>query len=49
MLLLTKSEHIRSNTELDFEISAGDMKILKQIKRIEDYGDASLFLVLGEE
>ena len=50
MLPLPKTanpDHMRSNAELDFEISEFDMKFLKEVKRIENYGDASLFPVYG--
>lgn len=42
-----KAEHQKSNAEVDFEISAADMEILKRIERIKDYGDASFFPVFG--
>ncbi len=48
MLPLPKSEnpdHIRSNADLDFEISAEDMNQLKRIERIKDYGEANAFPV----
>jgi diketogulonate reductase-like aldo/keto reductase len=50
MLPLPKSanpDHIRSNAAVDFEISAADMETLKQIERIKDYGEASIFPVFG--
>lgn len=34
-------DHIRSNSLLDFEISEADMKSLKNIERLKDYGDYS--------
>ena len=40
-------EHMKSNAELDFEISAEDMEILKNFKRIESYGDSGIFPVYG--
>ena len=40
-------EHMKSNAELDFEISAEDMEILKSIKKIESYGDSGIFPVYG--
>ena len=42
-----KAEHQKSNAEVDFEISAADMEILKRIERIKDYGEASFFPVFG--
>lgn len=41
----TNPEHMRNNTEVDFEISAGDMEILKNFERIRDYGENSGFPV----
>jgi diketogulonate reductase-like aldo/keto reductase len=40
-------EHIKSNAEVDFEISAEDMEVLKNFKKIEDYGESSGFPVYG--
>ncbi len=40
-------EHMKSNAELDFEISSEDMEVLKSIKKIENYGDAGIFPVYG--
>ncbi|MAR89300.1 MAG: 2,5-diketo-D-gluconic acid reductase [Pseudomonadales bacterium] len=34
-------EHMKSNAELDFEISDADMESLKQMEPIKDYGEAS--------
>ncbi|MBA4851427.1 aldo/keto reductase [Emticicia sp. BO119] len=42
-----KPDHMRLNAALDFEISETDMKVLKNIKPIKNYGDASLFPVFG--
>ncbi|WP_317932582.1 aldo/keto reductase [Halioxenophilus sp. WMMB6] len=39
--------HMKSNADLDFEISAADMATLQQMKTIENYGDASVFPVYG--
>lgn len=50
MLPLPKSanpEHIRSNANVDFEISDGDLEILKKAERIKDYGEASIYPVFG--
>lgn len=40
-------EHMKTNAEVDFEISAEDMKVLKNIKHIESYGANSGFHVYG--
>jgi len=50
MLPLPKTanpEHMRNNAAVDFEISDVDMEVLKNAKRIENYGDSSLFPVYG--
>lgn len=39
-------DHMRSNAEVDFSISADDMAVLKQVGRI-NYGEASAFPVFG--
>ena len=41
-------EHMRSNTAVDFKISAEDMETLKRAKPIEDYGEATKFPVFGK-
>lgn len=40
-------EHLKSNAQVDFEISAQDMEILKSFKKIESYGESSGFPVYG--
>lgn len=40
-------EHMKSNSELEFVISDGDMETLKNIRKIENYGDAGAFPVYG--
>lgn len=40
-------DHMKNNAELDFEISDSDMDILKNMKPIEDYGEASVFPVFS--
>lgn len=40
-------EHMKSNAQVDFEISQEDMEILKNIERIKDYGDHGFFPVFG--
>lgn len=40
-------EHMKSNAEVDFEISAEDMEVLKHFKKIESYGASSGFPVYG--
>lgn len=38
---------MKTNAEVDFEISAEDMEVLKHFKKIENYGDSSAFPVYG--
>ena len=40
-------DHMRTNADVDFEISAEDMEILKNFKKIENYGANSEFPVYG--
>ncbi len=40
-------EHMKTNAEVDFEISAEDMETLKNFKKIESYGSSSGFPVYG--
>ena len=40
-------EHMKTNAEVDFEISAEDMETLKNYKKIENYGESSGFPVYG--
>lgn len=40
-------EHMKTNAEVDFEISEEDMKILKNFKHIESYGQSGIFPVYG--
>lgn len=40
-------DHMRTNADVDFEISGADMETLKQAEPIKDYGDASVFPVYG--
>ena len=40
-------EHMKSNAEVDFEISKEDMEVLKNFKKIENYGASSGFPVYG--
>ena len=50
MIVLPKTanpDHMRNNAELDFVISDEDMELLKNIERIKDYGDSSIFPVYG--
>ena len=39
--------HMKNNTEVNFVISDNDMHVLKNMKQIEDYGNASIFPVYG--
>lgn len=50
MLPLPKTEnpdHMRRNAAVEFEISETDMSALKNIRRIRNYGESSLFPVYG--
>jgi diketogulonate reductase-like aldo/keto reductase len=50
LLPLPKTEnpqHMKSNADVDFEISDEDMETLKNLDRIKDYGDASGMPVFG--
>ena len=50
MIVLPKTanpEHMKTNADVEFVISDKDMEILKQIDRIENYGDSSFFPVFG--
>ena len=38
-------EHMKTNADVDFEISAQDMEVLKNFKKIESYGESSGFPV----
>lgn len=40
-------EHMKTNADVDFEISAADMETLRQFKHIESYGASSGFPVYG--
>ena len=40
-------DHMKNNADLDFPISSEDLDFLKNIERIKDYGEASLFPVYG--
>lgn len=39
--------HMKSNAEVDFEISTDDMETLKSVDQIEHYGDAGVFPVFA--
>lgn len=50
LLPLPKTEspqHMKSNADVDFEISDDDMETLKNLERIKDYGEASGMPVFG--
>lgn len=40
-------EHMKTNADVDFVVSDEDMDALKNVPRIEDYGQASMFPVYG--
>ena len=42
-----KPDHMKSNAEVEFEISAEDMEALKNIEHIKDYGVHGFFPVFG--
>lgn len=42
-----RSAHMENNAAVDFEITAADMDVLKNMAQIEHYGDASIFPVYG--
>lgn len=42
-------EHMKTNAEVDFEISAEDMETLKNFKKIESYGESGIFPVYGDK
>ena len=39
--------HMKNNADVDFVISQEDMDVLRNVKRIQDYGEASMFPVYG--
>lgn len=39
--------HMKNNADLDFSISKEDLEVLKKMKKIDNYGDASMFPVYG--
>ena len=39
--------HMKANADVNFEIAAEDMEVLKQFKKIETYGESSGFPVYG--
>ena len=50
MIVLPKTanpEHMKSNADVDFVISNADMEILKNLEKIDNYGDSSFFPVFG--
>lgn len=50
MIVLPKTanpEHMKTNADVDFEISTEDMEVLKAVETIRDYGDHSFFPVFG--
>ena len=40
-------DHMKTNAEVDFEISEADMETLKNFKKIESYGESGCFPVYG--
>ena len=50
MIVLPKTanpDHMRSNADVNFEISDADMETLKHMEKIESYGNSSVFPVYG--
>lgn len=50
MIVLPKTanpDHMKSNAEVEFEISTEDMETLKNIEHIKDYGEHGFFPVFG--
>lgn len=47
LLKTANPEHMKTNAEVDFTISAEDMEVLKNFKKIESYGAAGGFPVYG--
>lgn len=50
MITLPKTanpEHMKNNADAEFEISAKDMEVLKNIEQIKDYGEHGFFPVFG--
>ena len=50
MIVLPKTanpEHMKSNADVNFVISDEDMEILKNVEKIDNYGDSSFFPVFG--
>ncbi len=45
----TKVQHMKNNADVDFDISDADMNTLRNMKRIQDYGDASVFPVYQKD
>jgi diketogulonate reductase-like aldo/keto reductase len=40
-------DHMKNDAEVDFTISAEDMETLKNLPKIENYGDSSIFPIYG--
>lgn len=39
--------HMKNNADVDFEISADDLTVLRNMEKMKDYGEASVFPVYG--
>lgn len=39
--------HMKNNADVDFEISAEDLTVLRNMEKMKDYGEASVFPVYG--
>ena len=50
MIVLPKTanpDHMKSNADVEFVISDEDMKVLKNVEHIKDYGEHGFFPVFG--
>ena len=50
MIVLPKTanpDHMKSNADVNFVISDEDMEILKNVEKIDNYGDSGFFPVFG--
>ncbi len=43
------ADHMKTNAEVDFVISDGDMEFLKNVEQILDYGEASVFPIYAKK
>lgn len=43
----TNPDHMKSNADVDFEISGADMEVLMNVVQLDDYGESNFFPVYG--